>query len=177
MKRRAVFFDRDGTLMQEVDYCSQPEDVQVFPNVPAALKKLREKNWLRILVTNQSGIGRGYFSLQDYEAVHTEFMHQIDHEIDAAYFCPDSPEAATPRRKPGIGMLLEATEAHDIDLSTSWMIGDKPADMLAGKSAGTRGILVKTGYGKNQSNDCPPHWIADDAVQAIEKILQEFTAL
>ncbi|MFV0337180.1 MAG: D-glycero-alpha-D-manno-heptose-1,7-bisphosphate 7-phosphatase [Chthoniobacterales bacterium] len=175
MKRRAVFFDRDGTLMQEVDSCSRPEDVHVFPEVLPILKKLREKNWLRILVTNQSGIGRGYFSLQDYEAVHAEFMRQIDNELDAAYFCPDSPEAATPRRKPGIGMLLEAAKDFDLDLRVCWIIGDKAADTLCGKAAGSRGILVKTGYGKNFTNDCPPHWIAENAWQAVEKLLEETT--
>jgi len=156
--------------MEEVDYCSDPSKVRIFPGVVEGLRRLKLSGWQRIIVTNQSGLGRGYFSLQDYQAVQDELLRQLEQEIDAVYFCPDSPESATDRRKPGIGMLLEAAKDHALDLGSCWMIGDKEADMLCARTAGVSGILVRTGYGGDQPNPCPPHLIADHVTAAINEI-------
>jgi D-glycero-D-manno-heptose 1,7-bisphosphate phosphatase len=142
---RAVFLDRDGTLMEEAGYCANPSQVRVFPGVQQALQDLRAAGYLLILVTNQSGIGRGYFTEADYRAVQAEFERQIlPARLDAVYFCPDAPWMPSQRRKPAPGMLLEAAQDHSIDLSRSCMIGDKSSDIECGRAAGCATILVQT---------------------------------
>lgn len=145
--RPAVFLDRDGTLMDEVDYCRNPADVRAIPGAESRLRLLREAGWLAVIITNQSGIGRGILTVAEYEAVHAELVRQLEGQIDGAYFCPDEPTRATHRRKPEIGMVEEAVADFGIDLSRSWFIGDKPADIECGHRAGMRSILVRTGYG------------------------------
>lgn len=165
-KRPAVFLDRDGTLMDEVDYCRRTEDVSVIPGAAVALADLRAAGWLTVLITNQSGIGRGIISLTEYEAVHGEFLRQINYQLDAAYFCPDAPPTASIRRKPEPGMIVEAMSEHAIDKERSWMIGDKEADVLCGLAAGLKTILVRTGYGASYAG-VTPDFIAEDVVDAI----------
>ena len=145
---RAVFLDRDGTLMEEVHYCSDPKDVRLLPGVYDALSRLKAAGYLLVVITNQSGIGRGYFTEEDYGRVHAELLRQCD-PIDAAYYCPSCPELEDPRRKPSPGMILEAAEELEISLRDSFMIGDKEIDVQAGRNAGVRTILVRTGYGAN----------------------------
>jgi D-glycero-D-manno-heptose 1,7-bisphosphate phosphatase len=171
MRRPAAFLDRDGTLMEEVHYCSDPGKVRVFATVPAALRRLKEAGFLAILVTNQSGIGRGLITEQEYLAVQTEFLAQVGEGlIDASYYCPDAPGVPSTRRKPEPGMVLEAAADHDIDLAASYMIGDKAADIECGHRAGVRTILLQTGYGRDQ--DCTPDYRVDGAADAIELILK-----
>ncbi len=171
MSRRAVFFDRDGTLMEEVQYCSDPALVKVFPSVPEALDSLRAAGVAIVVVSNQSGIGRGLFTEEQYRAVQTEFLRQIGNgRIDASYYCPDAPGTASPCRKPEPGMLLDAARNLDLELAKSWMIGDKAADIECGKRAGTRTILVRTGYGAEQR--CEPDFTAADAGEAARIVLQ-----
>jgi D-glycero-D-manno-heptose 1,7-bisphosphate phosphatase len=166
----AVFFDRDGTLMEEVEYCGDPAKVKVFPGVTEALERLRNSGYLKIIVTNQSGIGRGLFSEAQYRLVQAELFRQIGEGlIDACYFCADLPGIPSARRKPETGMVLEAAAAHDIDLSRSWFIGDKALDIECGKRAGTKTILVLTGYGKQQA--CTPDHVAPDVAEAVRYIL------
>jgi D-glycero-D-manno-heptose 1,7-bisphosphate phosphatase len=170
MSRRAVFFDRDGTLMEEVHYCGDPRQVQVYAGIPAALRSLKEAGFRTFIVTNQSGIGRGLISEADYRAVQAELISQIGEGlIDASYFCPDAPGTASTRRKPEPGMLLEAAAEFDIDLARSYTIGDKAADVECGRHAGTKTILVLTGYGADQ--DCMPDFRVRDAVEAIQTVL------
>ena len=108
-KSRAVFLDRDGTLIRDVDYCSNPKQVHVFENVPAALRRLKTKGYKLIIITNQSGIGRGFFTLDQYRAVEAEMLRQLgDNLIDATYFCPDTPQQPSQCRKPAPGMVLQA---------------------------------------------------------------------
>ena len=172
MQRPAVFLDRDGTLMEEVSYCRDPAQVQVFATVPAALRELKRAGFLLILVTNQSGIGRGLFSHADFEAVQAEFFRQLGDPrlIDAVYFAPEAPGAPSTRRKPAPGMLLEAAAQYHIDLSASWTIGDKLCDIEAGRAAGTRTILVLTGYGSLQP-DCHPDFTVADLAAAVRMII------
>ncbi len=122
--RRAVFFDRDGTLMHEVEYCSDPANVRLIPGVPEALEELKRAGFLTIIVTNQAGIGRGLFTEAQYQAVQQELLRQIGaHRIDASYFCPDPPGAPSLRRKPEPGMVLEAAADFQIDLAASFFGG------------------------------------------------------
>jgi len=152
MQRPAIFFDRDGTLMEEVDHCKYPSQVRVLEGVPAALRQLKEAGFLLILITNQGGIGRGILTTEDFHAVQAEFLRQLGDPdlIDGVYFAPDMPGEPSVRRKPAPGMLLEAAAEHGIDLATSWTIGDKCIDIEAGRAAGTRTVLVLTGYGASR---------------------------
>ena len=167
----AVFFDRDGTLMEEVEYCSDPAMVRVYPGIPEALEHLKNAGFRVFLITNQAGIGRGYFTLEQYRAVEREFLRQVGPaRIDASYFCPDAPGVPSLRRKPEPGMVLEAAAEYGIDLEASWFVGDKAIDIECGRRAGTRTILVLTGYGKDQ--DCRPDFRAGTAAKAVSLILR-----
>jgi D-glycero-D-manno-heptose 1,7-bisphosphate phosphatase len=168
--KRAVFLDRDGTLMEEVHYCGDPAKVRVFPGAAAALRRLKEAGFLLIIVSNQSGIGRGIITEAEYHAVHAELLRQLGNElIDASYFSPELPGAVSVRRKPASGMVLEAAREFGIDLSCSFFIGDKRSDIECGRRAGTRTIQVMTGYGRVQK--CAADFIAEDLRAAIEKVL------
>jgi D-glycero-D-manno-heptose 1,7-bisphosphate phosphatase len=173
--RRAVFFDRDGTLMEEVHYCSDPELVKVFPGVASALDNLRAAGFAIVVVSNQSGIGRGMFTDEQYQAVQAEFLRQAGSgRIEASYYCPDAPGVPSTCRKPEPGMLLQAARDLDLDLAASWIVGDKAADVECGRRAGTRTILVRTGYGAEQQ--CSPDFTAADAVEASGFILHSLIA-
>jgi D-glycero-D-manno-heptose 1,7-bisphosphate phosphatase len=166
----AVFLDRDGTLMEEVGYCSDARDVRVYPGVSEALARLKQAGWKAFLITNQSGIGRGYFTEEQYQAVHAELLRQIGAGlIDAAYYAPEAPGTPSARRKPAPGMVLEAATAHGVDLARSFFIGDKAIDVECGRRAGTRTILVRTGYGAAES--CTPDFTAPDFSSAISLVL------
>jgi D-glycero-D-manno-heptose 1,7-bisphosphate phosphatase len=168
----AIFLDRDGTLMRDVDYCRDPKKVQVYPEAAGALRRLKEKGYKVVVITNQSGIGRGYFSEEQYRQVEKEFIRQLgDGLIDASYYCPDLPTSNSIRRKPGPGMVFEAQRDHRIDLRRSFFIGDKASDIGCGENAGVRTILVETGYGAGEKN-CRPDWTASDIASAVEIILQ-----
>jgi D-glycero-D-manno-heptose 1,7-bisphosphate phosphatase len=173
MSAPAVFFDRDGTLMEERHYCGDPAQVRVYSGVPAGLRKLKQAGFRTFIVTNQSGIGRGLITEAQYRAVQAELISQIGKDlIDGSYFCPDAPGQASTRRKPEPGMLLEAAAEFDLDLAASYMIGDKAADVECGRRAGARTILVMTGYGSLQ--DCAPDYRAPDVVSAFEIVLRGF---
>ena len=174
---KAVFFDRDGTLMEEVGYCSDPAQVKVFARVPEAIAELKRAGFLAIVVTNQSGIGRGLFTEAQYAAVQRELLRQIGAgRIDASYFCPDLPGSPSLRRKPAPGMLLEAAAEFGIDLAASFTIGDKASDIECGRRAHTRTILVRTGYGAATERDADfkaPDLIANDVPEAIGWLLKQ----
>lgn len=173
MKRPAVFLDRDGTVIKDVGYICKAEDVAILPGIPEALERLKVAGFRLVIVTNQSGIGRGYFTVADYESVHHRMLKLLGCDpFDATYFCGDHPDLPTPRRKPGPGMLLEAAEDLGIDLGASWMVGDRDGDLQAGLSAGTRSILVRTGEGMN-AKGTSAHFIAKDLAEAAEFILRD----
>ena len=168
--RRAVFLDRDGTLMEEVHYCKDPARVRVLPGVPEALQLLKRAGFLTVIITNQSGIGRGLMTEAQYLAVHEELMRQLGPGlIDATYFCPDPPEAHSPRRKPEPGMVFEAAADFAIDLHKSFFVGDTAADIECGRRAGTATFLVLTGYGASQT--ALPDFTAEDLASAATLIL------
>jgi D-glycero-D-manno-heptose 1,7-bisphosphate phosphatase len=160
---RAVFLDRDGTINVEKEYLYKVEDFEFIPGAPEAIKSLKDAGFLVIVVSNQSGIGRGYFDEQAVEALHRHIQEELaghGTSIDAFYFCPHHPEKGVGDykivcdcRKGEPGMLLQAANDHDIDLHRSFMIGDKLADVEAGERAGCQSILVMTGYGQSVSSE------------------------
>jgi D-glycero-D-manno-heptose 1,7-bisphosphate phosphatase len=169
----AVFLDRDGTLMRDVDYCGDPGQVEVFAEASEALRRLKHAGYKLVIVTNQSGIGRGYFGETEYRAVEAEFLRQLgDGLIDASYHCPDLPTSASVRRKPGPGMIFEAQRDHHLDLRRSFLIGDKASDIGCGRNAGVRTILVQTGYGAGEV-ECGADWVARDIGHAAQVILAQ----
>jgi len=180
----AVFLDRDGTLMEEVHYCADPGLVRLFPGTTEALRRLSARGFLLVIITNQSGIGRGLITPAQYQAVHAELLRQLDTGaengapplIAATYFCPDAPPAPSPRRKPEPGMVLEAARDLGIDLARSWFVGDKAADVGCGQRSGTRTILVQTGYGAKETG-VQPDFLAKDVVAAAGIILEHCDAI
>jgi D-glycero-D-manno-heptose 1,7-bisphosphate phosphatase len=168
--RPALFLDRDGTLIQEVDHCHRPEDVIVMEGAALGLAKSHEHGWCNVIITNQSGIGRGYFTEKEFQDVQAEVQHQVGGLIDATYMAPDLPNTNSLRRKPAPGMIVEAAADLGIDLPASFMIGDRKSDIDAGKAAGCRTILVLTGYGK-EHRDCGADFMVRDVAAAIEVAL------
>jgi D-glycero-D-manno-heptose 1,7-bisphosphate phosphatase len=142
-KHKAVFLDRDGTLIVDTGYCSDPADVKLIDGVQELLRRLKQAGFKLVVVTNQSGIGRGYFGECEFWAVQKELERQAGGDlIDATYFCADTPESASERRKPNPGMLLEAANDLGIDLPESYMIGDKVTDIEAGIRAGVKASIL-----------------------------------
>ena len=171
--KAAVFLDRDGTLMEEVDYCRDPRAVRLFEGTRQALAALKQAGFLNVIVTNQAGIGRGIFTQDQYEAVHAELLRQIGPDlIDATYYCPEAPPSNSGRRKPAPGMVFEAASDLGIDLSRSFMVGDKASDVECGQRAGLKTILVQTGYGQEQRG-CTPDALVKDIQAATTFILSQ----
>lgn len=169
----AVFLDRDGTLMRDTGYVGDPALVEVYPGVAEALARLRAAGFQTVIVTNQSGIPRGYFTDEDFHKVQARFEELIGPGlIDAVYYCAEHPDTATERRKPGPGMLLEAARDHGLDLARSWMVGDRAGDLEAGRRAGVRAILVRTGEGTEADGAGAVH-VAADFLAAVIFILGE----
>src|SRR5215472_14555928 len=128
-KYRAVFLDRDGTLMRDVDYCGSPGEVRVFEGAATALHRLKDGGYKLVVITNQSGIARGYFTETQYAAVEQEVARQLDGLIDATYHCPHLPRDNCKCRKPSAEMIVRAMRDHELDLSRSFFIGDKRSDI------------------------------------------------
>ena len=167
----AIFIDRDGTIMQDADYCSDAREVKIFPRVAEALRRLKSKGFKLIIITNQSGIGRGFFTVEQYRAVEAEVLRQLgDGLIDATYFCPDVPGQHSSCRKPAPGMIVEATREHQIDLARSFLIGDKEIDAECGRNVGVRTIRVRTGFDRETAGSVAD-WVAEDLPAAAEIIL------
>jgi D-glycero-D-manno-heptose 1,7-bisphosphate phosphatase len=156
-KRRAVFLDRDGTINIDKDYLHRKEDFEFIPGAPEAIRELRMAGFMVIVVTNQSGVARGYYSEEDVETLHQHIQTKLagyGTAVDAFYFCPHHSESGREKyrikcrcRKGAPGMLLQAADEHGIELSESFMVGDNLIDVEAGERAGCQAILVLTGYG------------------------------
>ncbi len=145
MTNRAVFLDRDGTMARDVSYCSRPEDFELFPSTARAVKRFRELGFKVIVVTNQSGVGRGYFSEETLAEIHDKMKKSLAEEgafVDGIYYCPHHPDDNCNCRKPRLGMIVRAAQDHDIDLGQSFVVGDLTFDIGLGKAAGTQTILV-----------------------------------
>ena len=170
-KAAAVFLDRDGTLMRDVDYCGQPENVHVLEGAAEALQRLKKAGYKLFVITNQSGIGRGYFNEQQYREVEAELARQIgDKLIDETYYCPHLPQDKCNCRKPSPQMVVRAANEHNIDVTRSYFIGDKRSDIECGRNAGAKTILVRTGYGKETDRGIAD-FVAENLTEAADLIL------
>jgi D,D-heptose 1,7-bisphosphate phosphatase len=147
--RRAVFLDRDGTLIEERDYLSDPEQVTVLPGAVTALRRLHNRGFLLVIVSNQSGVGRGYFTMREVEAVNRRVQQEFaDVPFSGIYVAPEAPGDPSRGRKPSPQFLFDARDSLGIDLASSYMVGDKLIDLECGWNAGVkRSLLVRTGYG------------------------------
>jgi D-glycero-D-manno-heptose 1,7-bisphosphate phosphatase len=148
---RAVFLDRDGTLIQEKGYLHRPEDVRLIPGVIQGLGALQSAGFCLFIVSNQSGVGRGYFTLADVEKVHHRLLAELGRDgvrIRKIYVAPEAPDTPSRGRKPSPQFLFDARDEFGLILAESYMIGDKLIDLECGWNAGVRkSILVRTGYG------------------------------
>lgn len=164
MKQPAVFLDRDGTLIEEVNYLHRVEDLRLFPATAAALRSLKDAGYLLIVVTNQSGIGREVYGESHMHEIHDSMQKQLDGLIDAFYFCPHLPCDGCRCRKPDVGMIESAMADFEIDLERSWIVGDKKIDVQTGFAAKIKTALVLTGYGASHKVllDTPPNVIDDE---------------
>ena len=172
-KKPAAFVDRDGTLIEEVNFLSRLEDVRLFPYTYESVKRLKDAGYLVIVVTNQSGIGRNIFEEAAMHAIHDDIQRQLDGMIDAFYFCPHLPCDGCSCRKPGLGMIESAQKDFEIDIPRSWMVGDKKIDVETGRNAGMRSAMVMTGYGRSHSKqlEFSPDIIAEDLLEAVRTAL------
>lgn len=177
-KRKAVFLDRDGTIVVHEPYLSSPDQLKLLPNAVEGIRLFKEYSYLVIVITNQSGIARGFFDEERLALIHKKLTIMLEAEgamIDDLYYCPHYAEGIVDHykvdcdcRKPKPGMLLEAARKHHIDLTQSVMIGDSEADMLAGKNAGCRCVLIRD-LCKDDACIVPavsPNYIVKDLLEA-----------
>lgn len=153
IKSPAVFLDRDGALIFDKNYLKAPEQVKLYSHTANAINKLRKAGFKIIVITNQSGIARGKFTLNDLTAVHKRFLSLLKErgtKIDGLYFCPHIDEDKCVCRKPKTGMVLQAAKEFNLDLKKSYTAGDSVRDYLTGFNMGGKGILLLTGHGKRQ---------------------------
>lgn len=175
--RPAVFIDRDGTLITERHYLADPEGVRLVPGAAEALAALRRAGFALVVVTNQSGIARGLYRLEEYEAVAArveEVLAAAGAPVDGTYFCPHHPDFTGPCgcRKPAPGMYLRAAAELGLDPGRSWYVGDKVTDVVPALELKGRGVLVRTGYGRELEDAVPAGVaVADDLTGAVELIL------
>src|SRR5512137_2847050 len=156
---RAVFLDRDGTINEEKNYLCRVEEVVIFPGAGAALARLQRAGFKLFIVSNQSGVGRGYFTLADVEKVNAHLLQELGLEqvrFEKIYIAPEAPDAPSRGRKPSPQFLLDAREEFGVDLAQSYMIGDKLIDLECGWNAGVKKcLLVRTGYGAESERESP----------------------
>lgn len=176
----AIFLDRDGTLIEEREYLADPAGVALFPGAGAALRRLQDAGFTLVIVTNQSGIGRGYYTEADMHRVNDRLRELLAADgvrIAKIYFAPEAPGQPSRGRKPSPQFLFDARDELGLDLAASYMIGDKLIDLECGWNAGVkRAVLVRTGYGAALEREAPPAlaraWIVDDLPAAAARILR-----
>lgn len=177
MGNSAIFLDRDGVLNEDPGFLHEIAKLRFYPGIIDSLMKLAESQFKIIIITNQPGIGRGFFSESEYKKFEKKYLERLNEEskgrirIDGIYHCPHHPEKGIGEykvkctcRKPEPGMLLDAGKDYDVDFGTSYMVGDKRSDIQAGVSAGCKTILVKTGCGGEGGTGCDvvPDYIISD---------------
>jgi histidinol-phosphate phosphatase family protein len=168
---RAVFLDRDGTIARDVPYCRRIEDFDILPGAPEGIRLLNECGFKVVVVTNQSGIARGYFTEETLARIHQKMRDDLSGHgarIDSIYFCPHHPDEGCGCRKPGPALLLQAAGEMDVELKLSYMVGDDPKDLEAGRAAGCKTLLVTTGpnRGDLQRKSVTPDYVAVDLYEA-----------
>jgi D-glycero-D-manno-heptose 1,7-bisphosphate phosphatase len=190
-RHAAIFLDRDGTINEDVNFLSSPEQIVLIENSAEAIKEANELGLKVIVFTNQSGIARGYFTEEDLHRIHKrldELLAEKGAKVDAYYYCPHHPTEGNGEykvececRKPKDGMLQRASREQNIDLKKSFVIGDRCIDIQAGKTAGATTILVLTGYGKEEYEKCKsenlePDFVAENLKEAIEIVKKIFNS-
>jgi D-glycero-D-manno-heptose 1,7-bisphosphate phosphatase len=174
---KAVFLDRDGVIIVNKDFIIDAADMEFTPGAIEGLKRLNP-TYKKIVISNQSGVGRGLFTTDQVDAFNAILLRELKKRgvlIDEIYYCPHSPDDNCDCRKPKTMLFEKARGSFGIDFAGSWMIGDKSSDIQAGKNIGARTILVGTGYGGNEpgADSVQPDYIVDDLFQAVEIINNE----
>ena len=153
---KAVFIDRDGTINRDVPYCSRPDDFELLPGVAHGIKLLNEQGFKVVVVTNQSGIARGYFTEEMLAKIHDKMRYELakyGSYIHDVYYCPHHPDDNCECRKPATGLFMKAAKELQVDLNSSYAIGDRLADVLAAKRVGCKTVLVLDSSGDRESLD------------------------
>jgi len=185
MKRPAVFIDRDGTISEEVGYVNHPSRFRLFPYSSEAIRILNNNDWLAILVTNQAGVARGYFSEDVIVKVHEQLKHELkEARLDGIYYCAHHPSIGEPPyrfdcdcRKPKTGLIDRAAQEFEIDRGASWMVGDRYGDVELARNAGLRSALVLSGYGlgeweyQRNSWKHQPDLVCENLLEAVKMIV------
>jgi D-glycero-D-manno-heptose 1,7-bisphosphate phosphatase len=186
-----IFFDRDGTINEEVNYLSSPEQLKLIPRAIQAIQEANSTNCKVFIISNQAGVARGFMNEEQVQLVNQSLLQLLQQEectIDKIYYCPHHPDygespyrANCECRKPNIGMLRQAAQEFQIDLALSFVVGDKLTDIQTANNAGATGILVKTGYGLKEMNLLPqnnvhPVYIAEDIYDAVQFIKPQLKA-
>ena len=185
--KRAVFIDRDGTISEEVGYINHPSRFRVFPYAAAAIKHLNDNGWLAIVVTNQAGVARGYFSEGMIQTVHAAMTEELENggaRLDAIYYCAHHPSVGElpyrfdcDCRKPKPGLISRAARDFDIELAASWMVGDRYSDIELARNAGVQSMFVLSGYGRGEWEHQRVGWkeqpdlVAEDLLAAVRVIV------
>jgi len=188
---RAVFVDRDGVLSEEVGYLGDRDRLRLITHSAEAVKLVNQSGLKIIAITNQSGVARGYFSEEMLGHIHRKMEQLLKDQgafLDGIYYCPHHPEGtveayrtACDCRKPAVGLLTRAAQEHSIDVSSSYLVGDKCTDIECAQRAGARGILVLTGYGREELNkikrasSAQPAYVAADLLDAVQWIIRDKT--
>ncbi len=167
-KRPAVFLDRDGVLTEERSYITSVDNLRIFPYVAECIKQIHQRGYLAVVITNQSGVARGLLTEDALREMNAYLMGQTG--VDAVFYCPHHPEGKVSRyakacqcRKPETGLFEKACREHDIDMTNSYMVGDRASDILAGQRAGLKTVLLESGYGtKGLEREVKPDYVFED---------------
>lgn len=176
MLNKAVFLDRDGTIARDVHYCSKPEDFKLLATVPEAIKLLNQSGFKVVVVTNQSGIARGYFTEEALGQIHDKMVRELarcNARIDAIYYCPHHPDDGCKCRKPGTVLFQRASQENNIDLTRSFVVGDTEMDIRAGQALGCKTVLVTTGPQVDKATIDSPDYIATSLIEAVRWIVND----
>ena len=179
--KKAVFLDRDGVIIEQVAYLSRPEQVALIPGAVEALETIHRHGDYAVVISNQSGVGRGYFTAADVDAVHArieELLAERGEHVDAYYYCPHAPDEECSCRKPSPEMILRAAERFGVNVASSLMLGDRMSDLKCGVNAGcASSVLVLTGYGEEQAPKAREAGfaVARDMLDAVRKFYGEKT--
>ena len=186
MKRPAVFIDRDGTISEEVGYVNHPTRFRLFPYAAEAIRILNDAGWLAIVITNQAGVARGYFSEDVIHKIHDRLETELQNEsarLDAIYYCAHHPSVGDPPyrldcdcRKPKPGLIQQAARDFEIDLAASWMAGDRYSDVELARNAGLQSAFVLSGYGRGEWEYQSDKWqerpdlVCENLLEAVKSI-------
>ncbi len=178
MKRPVVFLDRDGTINEDVGYLSDPDGLVLIPGSAGAVRLLNEAGVTVVVVSNQSGVGRGYYTDSDVEAVNRRLVILLGESgasVDALYWCSHHPDEGCECRKPGIGLVARAVDELQIDVAGSYVVGDKVSDLELAANIGAKGVLVLTGKGAKEAEklSSPAAFVARDLKEAVDWVLDE----